>query len=108
MNRGLGGRSLGDGPIPPTEGETVAMLVVLMERRNRQALLAPSHVAALGRLGVVSVGLVGDERTLAVVLEGWAFDPVRAGDSALAALGVADGAVQALHQLAHVAVSITT
>jgi hypothetical protein len=86
----------------------VAMLIVLMKRDDRRALLTPSHVAALGRLGVVSVGLAGDERTLAVVVEGWAFDPVRAADSALAALGVADGEVQALYQLAHVAVSTTT
>ena len=84
------------------------MLVVLMERDDRQVLLAPSHVAALGCLGVVSVGLVGDENTLAIVLEGWAFDPVRAADSALAALGVSEGGVQALYQLAHVAVSTTT
>jgi hypothetical protein len=85
----------------------VAMLVVLMDRDDRQALLTPSHVAALGRLGVASVGLVGDERTLAVVVEGWAFDPVRA-DSAHTALGVADREVKTLYQLAHVAVSPAT
>ena len=59
----------------------MAMLVVVMDRDDRQVLLTPSHVAALGRLGVVSVGLVADERTLAVVVEGWAFDAVRSADS---------------------------
>lgn len=86
----------------------MAMLVVLMDRDDRQVLLTPSHVAALGRLGVTSVGLAGDDRTLAVVVEGWAFDPVRAVDAAHAALGVRDRQVQALHQLAHVAVSPAT
>ena len=86
----------------------MAMLVVLMGRDDRQVLLTPSHVAALGRLGVVSVGLVGNEHTLAVAVEGWAFDPVRAADAALAALGVADRDVQTLYQLAHVAVSPAT
>jgi hypothetical protein len=61
-----------------------------------------------GVLGVASVGLAGDERTLAVVVEGWAFDPVRAADAANAALGVRDREVQALYQLAHVAVSPAT
>jgi len=86
----------------------VAMLVVVMDRDDRQVLLTPSHVEALGRLGVVSVGLVADERTLAVVVEGWAFDAVRAADTAHAALGVGDREVQTLYQLAHVAVSPAT
>ena len=57
---------------------------------------------------MVSVGLVGDERTLAVVVEGWAFDAVRAADTAHAALGMAGQEVQTLYQLAHVAVSPAT
>ena len=86
----------------------MAMLVVVMDRDDRQVLLTPSHVAALGRLGIASVDLVGDERTLAVVVEGWAFDAVRAADTAHAALGMADRQVQTLYQLAHVAVSPAT
>ena len=86
----------------------MAMLVVVMDRDDRQVLLTPSHVAALGRLGVASVDLVGDDRTLAVVVEGWAFDAVRAADTAHAALGMADREVQTLYQLAHVAVSPAT
>lgn len=86
----------------------MAMLVVLMDRDDRQVLLTPSHVAGLGRLGVTSVGVAGDERTLAVVVEGWAFDPIRAADATNDALGVRDREVQALHQLAHVAVSPAT
>jgi hypothetical protein len=85
----------------------VAMLVVVMDRDDGRALLTPSHLAALGRLGVDSVGLVGDERTLAVVVEGWAFDPVRTANAAHTALG-ADREVQTLYQLAHVAVSTAT
>ena len=61
-----------------------------------------------GVLGVASVGLAGDERTLAVVVEGWTFDPVRAADAANAALGGGAREVQALYQLAHVAVSPAT
>ena len=86
----------------------MAMLVVLMDRDDRQVLLTPSHVAALGRLGISSVGVAGDDRTLAVVVEGWAFDAIRGADAANAALGLRDRNVQALHQLAHVAVSTTT
>jgi hypothetical protein len=86
----------------------VAMLVVLMDRDDRRVLLTPSHVAALGRLGVVSVGFAGDERAIAVVVEGWTFDPIRSADAVRAAFGVRDREVQALYQLAHVAVSPAT
>jgi hypothetical protein len=81
------------------------MLVVLMKRDDPRVLLTPSHVAALGRLGVASIGVAGDERTLAVVVEGWAFDPARAAGAAHAALGVRNREVQALYELAHVTVS---
>jgi hypothetical protein len=84
------------------------MLLVVMDRDDRRVFLTPSHVVALGRLGVASVGLAGDERTLAVVVEGWAFDPVRAADGVHAALGVRNREVQALYELAHVAVSTAT
>jgi len=86
----------------------MAMLVVVVGRDDRQVLLTPSHLAALGRLGVASVHLAGDESTLAVVVEGWAFDADRAADTTHAALGLADRDVKTLYQLAHVAVSPAT
>src|SRR5436305_9973493 len=83
--------------LPPIKGATVAMLVVLIEQHNRQALLSRSQVSALADLGVLTVSLAGDGDTLAAVVEGWAFDPVRAADAVVSALGVADQVVQALY-----------
>jgi len=64
----------------------MAHLVVLLPAESDPAL-GPDAVCALSRLGVTSLSLARDEQTVAVVLEGWAFDP-SAEDAVLAALGV--------------------
>jgi len=43
--------------------------------------------ARLARLGVTSVALLRDDETVAIVLDGWAFDPARSARAAAAALG---------------------
>lgn len=49
--------------------------------------IGPAEAAQLGALGVTSVTLLRDARTVAVVLEGWAFNPARSARTAAAALG---------------------
>ncbi|MBI4261531.1 MAG: hypothetical protein HY658_13305 [Actinobacteria bacterium] len=44
---------------------------------------------ALARLGVTSVTVLREDRAVAVVLEGWSFDPFSAGDAAARALASA-------------------
>lgn len=64
----------------------MAMLLVLMPAETEVGL--PSEaILALGRLGVTSIALVRDDRSLGMVVEGWAFDPVTSGDAVLAAVG---------------------
>jgi hypothetical protein len=61
-------------------------------------------VAELARLGVTSVALVRDEQTVAIVLEGWLFDPVHSAEAAAEAAGVAHRA-RALRPVMQLAVS---
>ena len=51
----------------------MAMLVVLFESDEGEVLLGSRAVTRLARLGVTSVALLSDDRTICVVLEGWAF-----------------------------------
>jgi hypothetical protein len=81
------------------------MLVVLVPALATEPSLQRAAVSELARLGVTSVDLVRDERTIGLVVEGWAFDPGRSADEVLAAVGCRISRAQALQPLLHVAVS---
>jgi hypothetical protein len=49
--------------------------------------LGSIEAASLTALGVTNVTLLRDADTVAVVLEGWAFNPARSASAAVAALG---------------------
>lgn len=81
----------------------MANLVVLVPAARSDVVLGSSAVAALGRLGVTGISVARDEDTLAVVLEGWAFDAAR-HDAVLAALGLASEDTRLLRPLAQMTV----
>jgi len=80
------------------------MLLVLVDR-SIEPSLGPDVVAALAGLGVSSAAILADDRTVAVVLEGWAFDPVRSEEAAVTALVGSLRGVRTLQQIAHVGVT---
>jgi hypothetical protein len=102
----------GTGPLASSprdipEGKDVAMMIVLVETAAGGVSVAPADIAALAGLGVTNVSLAGDSRTVGIVLDGWAFDPSRAGNEAVAAVaGSAAAQVRALRPLMHVALSL--
>jgi hypothetical protein len=63
------------------------MVLVLFPVSDEEPALQPAALATLARLGVTSVSLLRDEQTAGLVLEGWAFDPARAGEAARAVAG---------------------
>lgn len=63
----------------------MAILLVLMPA-GPKACLRSDALSALARLGVTSVALVRDERSLGVVVEGWAFDPAGSAEAVIAAV----------------------
>ena len=81
----------------------MAHLVVLLPAESHSAL-GPNAVCALSRLGVTSVSLARNDQTVAVVLEGWAFDP-GAEDAVLAALEVPAVEAKLLQPIVHMTVS---
>jgi hypothetical protein len=81
------------------------MVVVLVPASEADPSLQPASVSKLARLGVTSVALVRDERTLALVVEGWAFEPGRSSEAVVAALAGNGSSAQTLHPIAEMAVS---
>lgn len=84
----------------------MAQLVILVPAANREVSLGPASVAALSRLGVTELSMARDRETVALILEGWAFDPSRS-DAVLSALG-ADLDARALDPVVQMAVSPAT
>jgi hypothetical protein len=80
------------------------MVVVLFPVSGEEPALQPGALAELSRLGVSSVSLLRDKRTAGLVLEGWAFDPARAGEAASAVAGSRQG-IRTLQPLMQMAVS---
>lgn len=81
------------------------MLVVLLEEKGREPTLSQRALSELAELGITSVSLLSDERTVGLVLEGWAFDPARSAEAARAAVAGAGTSARTLHPLAQMAVS---
>ena len=82
----------------------MAMAVLLVEGPERDMALDAAGGADLASLGVTRVGVLRDRTTVAIVLEGWAFDPAQAVMAARA-LGVEPEGVRVLRSVVEMAVS---
>jgi hypothetical protein len=77
---------------------------VLLDEANGEFCLRQDLVGKLARLGVTSVAVVRDERSVGIVLEGWLLDPARSAGEIGGAFGSASGA-RTLHPVLDLAVS---
>ncbi len=82
----------------------MAMLVVLLDADEGEVTLGSRAVDQLARLGVTSVALLGDERTVCIVLEGWAFDPTGSAGEVVSAISRGTRSVRVLRSLMYTAV----
>ena len=86
----------------------MATMVVLLDASEGEApRLDEPALRKLRQLGVTTVELLRDERTFGLVLEGWAFEPSRVGDAAVAAVAGERGA-RTLQPLVHMAVTASS
>jgi hypothetical protein len=83
----------------------MGMTVVLTPLDDREVTLGPATAARLGALGVTNIAVLRDHTTVAVVLEGWAFDPAATTHQALAALTGTARPVRTLSLVAQMSVS---
>lgn len=82
----------------------MATAVVLLPASAGEPWFHPSAATAFARLGVSAVAVVRDDRTLGLVIEGWAFDPDRSIEGLVDALGAQPGA-RTLYPVLEIAVS---
>ena len=81
------------------------MVVVLLPASETDPSLQPAAVSQLARLGVTNVAVLRDERTVGLVVEGWAFNPSRSAEAVIAAVAGPGSRAQTLHPLLQMAVS---
>ena len=80
----------------------MAKVLLLLPGDGLEVSLGPTALDGLRRLGVTNVALLRDEASVALVLEGWAFDPASSADDAL---GVVAESGRVLLPLTEMAVS---
>ena len=83
----------------------MATMLVLFEAGAADVSVDAIAMGELAALGVTHLKLVRDERTVGVVLEGWAFDPAKHSAAALSALGARNGSARVLSPLGEMALS---
>lgn len=83
----------------------MATMVVLVDGDVPNVPLDARAVSALGRLGVTNLTLVQDERTVAIVLEGWGFDVGTSAVAAVEALSSNGRAARVLHPVGQMAIT---
>lgn len=71
-------------------------LLLLLGNDDPGAELGPGVAQKLAALGITEVAVLRDERTTAVVLEGWAFDIGRSADTVVRLLAADPSTVQVL------------
>ena len=79
-------------------------MAVLMLPAGADISLGPETSARLARFGVTHAALLGDHDQVAVVLEGWAFDPDRSAADVVEAIAGEQPTSRVLRCLAEVAV----
>lgn len=85
----------------------MAVVLFLASPTAGEPVVGPSAAASLAALGVTRISLLRDATTVGVVLEGWAFDPVRSGEAARAVFPDGTEAVRTLHEVGQLAVAAT-
>jgi hypothetical protein len=83
----------------------VAMLVVLIPASEAEPSLQPTALSKLAQLGVTSLAISRDNLTLALVVEGWAFDPSRSAEAVVGAVAAQGSGARALYPVMQMAVS---
>jgi hypothetical protein len=79
-------------------------VVLLLDAGQGHVAIDADNADLLARLGVTNVTIARDPRTVAIVLDGWAFDPARAGDALIVVAGNAS-AGRVLQPVADMAVT---
>ena len=84
----------------------MAMAMLIGGRDIGQPVVGPVAVGRLAALGVTRISLLGDQAGFGVVLEGWAFNPVRIDEAVRTVFPDRSDAVRLFREIEQVAVSL--
>ncbi len=82
----------------------MGMVVLLLSARKEEIALGPEAAARLAAQGITRVAVLRDRDDIAVVLEGWAFDPSHSIEAAVEAV-VGAGGCRRLSSVSELSVS---
>lgn len=82
----------------------MAMVVLLLSARQEEISLGAEAAARLAAEGITRAAVLRDSDDVAVLLEGWAFDPSRSIDAAVDAL-VGKGECRRLRAVAEISIT---
>jgi hypothetical protein len=83
----------------------MALVMLVASGEAGEPVVGPDTAERLRELGITRVSLLRDGKATGLVLEGWAFDPTRAGDATRAIFPGADARVRTFHEIERVDVS---
>lgn len=83
----------------------MAMVMLVTDIGAGEPALGPSVAERLGNLGITRIALLRDASSIAIVLEGWAFDPSRADEAIRAVFPGRSSRLRTLHEVQQVGVS---
>lgn len=83
----------------------MGMVVLLVSARQEEIALGPEAAARLAAQGITRAAVLRDHDDIAVVLEGWAFEPSRSIDAAVEAVVGTGGACRRLSAVSEMSVS---
>jgi hypothetical protein len=83
----------------------MAIVLLIAGPDAGEPVFGPVAAERLAELGIGRVGLLADVSGIAVVLEGWAFDPARVEEAVQTVFPGGGVGVRILHDIEHVAVA---
>ena len=81
----------------------IALLVA--DRDDAEPVVGPEAAGRLANLGISRISVLQDRSGIGVVLEGWAFDPIRVDEAVRAVFPGGSASVRILHEVELVALA---
>jgi len=83
----------------------MATVMLVADRHAGEPVVGPDVAERLAGLGITRITLLRDRSSIAVVLEGWAFDPARTHEASRAVFPGGGASLGTYHEVQHVGVA---
>ncbi len=84
----------------------MATVMLVADRHAGEPVVGPDVAERLAGLGITRITLLRDRSSIAVVLEGWAFDPAHIDEAVQVVFPTGGSTIRILHEIERVAVTV--